>query len=65
MDDLTKEFKKFAKEQELKELRNSITDCTERDFHKLKDWALLLFDKNIQLQKMYELLMREKLIGKE
>jgi hypothetical protein len=65
MDDLTKEFKKFAKEQELKELRDSIADCTERDFHKLKDWALLLFDKNMQLQKMYEELMREKLIGKE
>lgn len=64
MDDLTKEFKKFAKEQETKDLRNTITDCTERDFHRLKDWTLLLFDKNVQLQKMYEQLMKEKLIGK-
>lgn len=64
-DKLEREFKKFAKEQELKEIRDAILNATEREFHQLKEWALLLFDKNVQLQKMSEQLMKDKLIGRE
>lgn len=63
MDDLTREFKKFAKEQEKKEARDSILNATEKDFLTMKEWMLKLFDQNIYLQTMLEQAMMQNLIG--
>lgn len=42
-----------------------IENATERDFHTLKGITLDLYNRVIALEDMYEVLMKEKLIGKE
>jgi len=63
MDNLASEFKKFAKEQEKKEARDSIVNATERDFLTMKEWMLKLFDQNVYLRVMLEQAMMQNLIG--
>ena len=45
--------------------RRIIENATERDFHTLKGITLDLYERLITLEDMYEILMKERLIGKD
>jgi len=45
--------------------KKAIENATEKEFHTLKGIALDLYNRLITIEDMYEVLMKEKLIGRE
>lgn len=56
MDNLARDFAIYNS-------KKAIESATEKDFIPLKNVTLSLFEQNVNLQKMLEQLMKEKLIG--